>query len=185
MVSLQDSRNFFFRVFFPPTSVSLAQCLLPFNHPSNPFFFFSFQEWINSPRSWETLTSLITMNCWTFCPECPQMYKWWVNSLLSASPVFFFFFFWQQTKSFQVMEKAFGPFFPSSNLSFFLLYFAYRSSWLLLCNSLFSIHYFSHRDIKFNCFSSSQFFLIIASLSNLFCHIHSEAVERKDKVQWV
>ena len=99
-VSVQVSRNVFFRD-PPPTHTHthttlchFLNILVPFNPPP-PSFCFSFQEWISLQRSWETLTPLITTSYWTFCPECPQMYKWWVNALLSASPVFFFclFFF--------------------------------------------------------------------------------------------
>lgn len=56
-------------------------CLSIFPDSSLPalIVFLSLQGWINSPRSCETLTPLITTSCSTFCPECPQMYKWWVN----------------------------------------------------------------------------------------------------------
>lgn len=45
----------------------------------NKPLFFLLQGWINSPRSCETLTPSTTTSSWTFCPECPQMFKWWVN----------------------------------------------------------------------------------------------------------
>lgn len=107
--------------------------LSPPTHFYLPSLVFILQEWINLPRSSETLTSLTTMNCWTFCPECPQMCKWWVNFRL-----------WHHICQFNVRARVSALFLPLSQTILLLFssqplalhcYTYMWTEWTILCFS--------------------------------------------------
>lgn len=145
----------FWGVFFSHFCVN-SSVFAPFlttRHPPHPFFLYFFFPGVNKFTKKLRDPYIIDNNeLLDFLSRVPSDVQV-VSGLATFCLTHLFFFFWTTKSVIPGHGKSFRTLFSSPNLFFFL---TLLSCWLLLCHSLFSIHYFSHPDIKLNCFSRSN-----------------------------